>query len=679
MKLSDHISGIKPVLAVLLTGCMALLAGACSDDGPQDGPTPEGDLMISFTLNVGDNSPVNELSRTPSGDYNRGEGYENYIALSDLDFHFYLFGDDKVFMTELKVGGIVALESTGESSKRYSVICIVPGIDLSRRSFKIVAAANWKHKYPSLTAGVSTIDDLAAAVYDFSAPFMPTADTPIPLFGVKSYPSMTFNANNYGDGGILHLLRAMAKVEVICETPNWSLQEVTMTRYNKAGHQAPMNVYDEADYVHNSWNDDYVPYLSIPAGTEQATDLLFKETPLPNGKSIFTVYVPEYINVDAGGNALAERAQIDVKFHESPKHYTLEFDVYEDGKPTGKPFNIHRNYFYRYSITKHDEWSDINVKLDIEPYSKVELTPDMGLDRDEKGRIIYYRDRTTLYLLDVETGRCFTENAAGEMTYVTSIYDSNLGQYIYQYVEGYNYYWDRGAWRWYFRCENDEMFYVSFTFNGSDYYYDPVRHQCYSFDNGVREYIDEVVDNENGTVLYHYHAGISYFYDPETKEYYYRTGYGDRVNISMTVGGVHYLYDLSKKMFYIEGTSTYVSEITDPETGKVVYRHYPDLNKSFFLDSATDEYYYRNPLGERVFVTMTVNDTRYYDSLDRHRFYHYAPDKIFVDIITDTNAGRIMYRYVHGIAYFWDSRRQKYYYRDTDDDIAVYVDNLPNN
>ena len=75
---------------------------------------------------------------------------------------------------------------------------------------------------------------------------------------------------------------------------------------------------------------------------------------------------------------------------------------------------------------------------------------------------------------------------------------------------------------------------------------------------------------------------------------------------------------------------------------------------------------------------MTVGDTKYYFSLSEQRYYHYTPDKTFVDIITDTNIGRIVYRYVNGIAYFWDSRIMKYYYRDPNG-IPTYVDNLPNN
>lgn len=667
---------------VLLTAAIACSSSfiACNEEEHNAGSmSPSGDMRINFTLNVGDNSPVADLTRaTPPGDYDRGQGYENYIDILGHDFHFYFFSTENVFMGELAISGIEALETPSSSSKQYNVVGVVKGADLGSSSFKIVAVANWRHRYPDLSAGQSTIDDLCAAVYDFSTPFMPAASTPIPLFGVKSYSSMEFDSNNYADGGTLHLLRAMAKVEVICESERWSLEEATMTRYNKAGHSAPKGVYDQSDYVHNSWPDDYVNHASIPEATAQGTGLGFTETPLPSGKSVFTVYVPEFRNTDATGAQLGERAQIDIKFHESPQHYTLEFDTYENGVATGKPFDINRNCYYRYTVTKKDEWSDIEVALDVEPYSEVALIPDFGLDRDEKGRIIFFRDGDTVYLLDTDSGRCFTENAAGETTYVTSIYDRTIGQYIYQYIDGYGYFWHRAAKRWYIRSQNGEIFYVSFSFNGLPYYYDPVRRQCYSFENGVREYVTQIIDNSLGIVVYQYHEGISYFYDPVSKEYYYRTSYGDRVDISMTINGVHYLYDLSKKMFYIEGTTTYVSEITDHETGKVVYKHHADIGKSFFLDTKTDEYYYRNPLGDKVFVTMTVGDTKYYFSLSEQRYYHYTPDKTFVDIITDTDLGRIVYRYVNGIAYFWDSRIMKYYYRDPEG-IPTYVDNLPNN
>lgn len=673
-------SGLRPLLLTLALIPLCALVMSCSEEmtATTEVTQPKGTVYLNLTFNVGDNSPVGAPGRaTPEGEYDRGQGYENYIALEDYDFHFYFFDTEKKYLGELTVFGVQALESPGVSSKRYTVVGSVKSSIVKDRDFKIVAVANWRHRYPRLTEGESTIDDLCQAVYDFSTPFMPAKETPVPMYGVKSFSNLTFRPNEVTDIGLMHLLRAMAKIEVTCASPRWTIQEAAVTRYNKAGHQAPVGVYEQDDYVHNNWPDDYVKYLSIPEDTEQGENLPLTETRLNGGSSVFTVFVPEFRNIGE-----SSPARIEIKFKEKPDmSYVLEFANYDDnGHLTDETYDINRNFYYRYTVTKKDEWSDIDVVLDVEPYSEVLLTPDFGLDRDDKGRIIFFRDGPTVYLLDQETGRCFTENASGQPTYVQSIRDRALGQYIYYYDQGIPYYWHRAERRWYFRCENGEMFYVSFKFNGTDYYYDPNEHKCYTFSDGNREYVDRIVDGSDGKVLYHSHNGIAYFYDEATGEYYYRTSYGERVFMSMTIGGVHYHYDLSKKKFYNESTKEYLDEIKDPATGKVVYRHDAALFKSFFLDSSSGEYYYRNPLGDKVYVTMTVVGTRYFWSFDRQRYFHKTDSgDTYVDIITDTSDNnRIVFRFVNGIAYFWDSRKQKYCYRDSEG-LPTYVENLPNN
>lgn len=536
------------------------------------------------------------------------------------------------------------------------------------------------------------------SLYNFNAPFEPTAETPIPLFGVKLYNPIQLGADGVGQGGTLHLLRAMAKIEVECSSTYSTLESATLTRYNLSGYMAPKGVYAQEDFVFGSWEQDYGNRISVPADVRQEVGLPFTKK-VSGNRSVFTLFVPEFRNLDAAGQQLAGRAQIDLTFSERPaEHYTLEFVRYVDGRPTSEAFDINRNWYYRYNVTL--DRNEVNVVLDIEPYSEVLLSPDFGLDRDEKGRIIYYRSEGggTVYLLDPDSGRCFYETADGDITWVDRIRDTSLGQYIYWYqdygpdTEGadrtYNFYWHRAAGRWYYRCLNGEMCYVNDTFNGIPYYYDPVQRKCWTFVGGVQTYVNEVLDKVTGKVLYRHHNGLTYFLDrPEnggTGEYYYRTAYGEKVFLSMVCNGIHYLYNLERKQFFPEGTTDYVDEITDDETHKVIYRHYENLNKSFFLDRATGEYYFRNPAGDKVYVTMTVagsgsSSSRYYLDLPDQIYYHVTDGgNQYLDIITDNRSHRILYQRVNGISYFWDSIRQKYCSRD-DDGTPHYVDRIPAN
>ena len=60
---------------------------------------------------------------------------------------------------------------------------------------------------------------------------------------------MTFTPGMLTHLGTVHLLRAMAKVEVSCKTSGWTLEKVELLRYNATGYCAPSGVYSQDDYV----------------------------------------------------------------------------------------------------------------------------------------------------------------------------------------------------------------------------------------------------------------------------------------------------------------------------------------------------------------------------------------------------------------------------------------------
>ena len=66
----------------------SVVAVSCSNDGPSPLPlpTPDGPAEIVLTLTVSDTSAGSRAPSTPEGGYDRGEGYENYIDISSLNF-----------------------------------------------------------------------------------------------------------------------------------------------------------------------------------------------------------------------------------------------------------------------------------------------------------------------------------------------------------------------------------------------------------------------------------------------------------------------------------------------------------------------------------------------------------------------------------------------------------------
>lgn len=389
MKLSDHISGIKPALAALLTGCLALLT-ACSSGGDKPLPEPAEPAEIGFMIEVGEsfNSDERTSRATPEGDYDPGQGYENYVDISGGDFRFYLINPaDDTYASIFDVTSIIPVSSSS-SSKTYQVLGRFNGSDdIQAENLKILVLANWRGNYPdgsSLVAGVTTMNDIvssAQAVYTFTREDMGlSASRPIPLFGVKSFPKVEYDASNFAMLGRIHLLRAYAKIEVECPSDKWTMTSCLLSRYNTRGMRAPLGVKDEDDYVKNNYDKDYVDRLSIPANTPAAENLPF----LRLDRNHYLAYVPEYANTTASGELAVDHAFISVSFEDSNfDRQFIDFKYYQnppEGVEVGSPFDIRRNYYYKFTIDKHDEVSQITVIVDVVPYGEVKLDPIFGID-----------------------------------------------------------------------------------------------------------------------------------------------------------------------------------------------------------------------------------------------------------------------------------------------------------
>lgn len=380
-----------------------LLSVACSsDDGPgtQTPVGPAGDsYMAGFDISLygGDAS---ESRATPvPGDYENGSLAENFVDIEGRDFRIYFFDGDDRFICQL---GNIEIVPLGETRKRYYVNGTVPKdlIDDAGRTFKVVMLANWRGTYPQPEAGVTTVADLAespAALYAFDfadgADQLVSAERPIPLFGASNlYPGVVFLPNIRTHIGTLHLLRAYAKVRVRAGIGSRPITSVSMTRVNTRGYRAPLGVTDQDEYVHGNWADDYYHTPSIPADPAQATDMGF----VKGDDGEWTIYLPEYRNIadtdpkrpldtralirvtftGTDGRVITE--YVDFKFYNTPPSFAT-------GSEAGDHFDILRNTVYDYTLTKIDEFTDVNIEVDVQPYAEQWLLPDFGIMRDEEG------------------------------------------------------------------------------------------------------------------------------------------------------------------------------------------------------------------------------------------------------------------------------------------------------
>lgn len=115
--------------------------------------------------------------------------------------------------------------------------------------------------------------------------------------------------------------------------------------------------------------------------------------------------MPEFAIKEAAED---QRARIAVEFDESVSVYYIDFKYYvnpPDGVEQYAPFDILRNYWYRFSVNKQPEWGDVIPEIDVQPYASVELAPDSdsacddGNIIDANGNIIWIRKNKITYLL----------------------------------------------------------------------------------------------------------------------------------------------------------------------------------------------------------------------------------------------------------------------------------------
>lgn len=104
---------------------------------------------------------------------------------------------------------------------------------------------------------------------------------------------------------------------------------------------------------------DYTDTVHLPDGRNDEAPKIRAFDRTADGR--FVAYVPEYRNVAAGtaNRKAADAAEMRVRFKEAPgKEYTVEFKYYNappEGSAVGDPFDIRRNYYYKFSISKTSE------------------------------------------------------------------------------------------------------------------------------------------------------------------------------------------------------------------------------------------------------------------------------------------------------------------------------------
>ena len=339
-------------------------------------PEAETAVQVGFRISLGALGGAARATRADGYDDGRGVDYENHIDFEHGSYRFLFFDLQNRYLASFTPTRLRPVEFGAFRSKVYEVGGTIP--KPLPEDFKVVVLANWPDYPDGLTVGVTTIEQICSAAcgrYAYTPPFR-LGERLIPFYGVKLCEGVTFIRDLQTDLGTIHLLRAMAKIEVACVTPGWNISGVALQRYNAAGYCAPSGVYGFGDY---SW-PDYVGTLHLVVDRNDAEPKSLDFAPSAQGT--FVAYVPEYRNL-AGGTTdvrAQDAAELRVTFRESgDKEYPVEFKYYTSvpaGSRLGDPFDIRRNYYYKFTITKAAEPL---IVVDVYPYEEVELDPGFGL------------------------------------------------------------------------------------------------------------------------------------------------------------------------------------------------------------------------------------------------------------------------------------------------------------
>lgn len=382
------------LVSVALLSLVAGLTSCVYDDDPIVGDAvaeetePEKSYQVSFLLNVGNASA--ETTRTideASLPEEEGDTIENYINLSSIRMYFFgvatggqawQYGAQDGIIQQLKFTS--AARVGGKSSTCYQVTAqmLDDKSKLPTGNFKIVVTANWPEGDFAATDSTNLYNlvcrEGAIYKYDVSSGgtgVLPTEQRPIPMYGVRTYTKgaadyPSFEEGHIVDIGQIDMIRAMAKVELICD--NASISNVRLSHCMPVGTCAPVlminnttqatstNLFLPGQENTASRNVLSANGYTISNNTAKPVDNVYFNKVTDNR---YVIYIPEYRN---DGSIAASQILFD---SDVVRGYSLEFKDYSTDMVA---FNLLRNHIYRYRVKVDD--TGLVIKYIVEPWNE---------------------------------------------------------------------------------------------------------------------------------------------------------------------------------------------------------------------------------------------------------------------------------------------------------------------
>ena len=324
---------------LFLAGLFGVLTTSCSQE--EDDPTQESrKAQVVFTLALDGQSSGSRGTWEEYSPSDIGEGIDNRI--NPDQFHVQIIAGGKTYT----VSNILTLP---KGDNVYEFMGEV-SVEASATNAKIMVYANMDSP-TTPTFGTS---------YTSTNPY---GVQYIPMWGVQTVSLSLTPGTRTTLNEPIYLLRAMAKVEINLTAEGYTLEGVTLNRYNPTGYNLPAGaaVVENTKKLHY---DNENPLSFNPCTTTTGEDLDFS---VSNNHLVF--YLPEVVN-SADENELVMTLSLkkgtETVSLQAPYLY---FRQYTDGIAEGAtPFDVVRNHWYVYTITKVNDKIEVEVKVSVKPW-----------------------------------------------------------------------------------------------------------------------------------------------------------------------------------------------------------------------------------------------------------------------------------------------------------------------
>lgn len=333
---------MKNRLYILYIGLIGFMASSCQqslEEEVQLSPT-QGKAQITFTIALDDMDSRSRASWEEndfvSGSV-AGTVYENQINLNSEDALQVLVYSDGNLLGEVIDKDIFQLS---DNTYKFNGSLNIENLPSEKLKCCLMVYANCNS---------------STGIFAYNVDY-------IPMWGVKQTTLNLAKGELTNIDEPIHLLRAMAKVEVKLDTSiadKFDLDSVKIDKYNVKGNVLP--AYEELNDTENMDSQAVFNPNVMSLGTN------LNLTKVTNDE--FYVYLPEYRNV--GEDVTPARISVFI----NDKLYFIEFENYVDGKANGNVYNIVRNHYYQYTITSVNTTENVilaNLSYQAMPWQNID-------------------------------------------------------------------------------------------------------------------------------------------------------------------------------------------------------------------------------------------------------------------------------------------------------------------